>query len=289
MRNNNRCNTSPLHCFGKEKKPIEIYIFIDPLCPECWALEPILKKLQVEYGRYFSYRHVLSGKLATLNLNKKPSHVAKIWERTGSRTGMTCDGTLWLENPISSPHFVSIAIKAAELQGKKAGTRFLRKVRERLFLSSENITEMSILIECAEEAGLDSKEFEADILSQSARKAFQCDLKITSEMEVQEIPSLVFFNENIEEEGIKVTGIYPYDIYEQILMEILPYTPEKTNPPEIIQFLKFFGLVASKEIAEVYNMSIQEVEREMKKLQLKQIVEQIPVKHGIYWRYISNH
>jgi predicted DsbA family dithiol-disulfide isomerase len=50
------------HCFGSDKKPVEIYLFIDPICPECWALEPILKKLQIEYGRYFSIKHVLSGK-----------------------------------------------------------------------------------------------------------------------------------------------------------------------------------------------------------------------------------
>ena len=48
------------------KKPLEIYMFIDPLCPECWALEPILKKLHIEYGRYFSIKHVLSGRIANL-------------------------------------------------------------------------------------------------------------------------------------------------------------------------------------------------------------------------------
>ena len=47
------------HCHGNDKKPIEIYMFIDPLCPECWALEPIIKKLQIEYGKYFSIKHVL--------------------------------------------------------------------------------------------------------------------------------------------------------------------------------------------------------------------------------------
>jgi len=63
--------SSKKRCSGSDKKPIEIYMFIDPLCPECWALEPILKKLQIEYGRYFSIKHVLSGRLADLNLCKK--------------------------------------------------------------------------------------------------------------------------------------------------------------------------------------------------------------------------
>ena len=54
--------------------------------------------------------------------------------------------------------------------------------------------------------------------------------------------------------------------------------PIPTNPPPLETFLKYFHFVASKEIAVVYNISIQEVERELKKLQLKQVVEKFPVK-----------
>ena len=54
-----------------KKSRLEIYMFIDPLCPECWALEPIMKKLQIEYGKYFTIKHVLSGRLLHLNLGRK--------------------------------------------------------------------------------------------------------------------------------------------------------------------------------------------------------------------------
>ncbi|MED4970817.1 DsbA family protein, partial [Parageobacillus toebii] len=56
---------------SNETKPLEIYLFIDPLCPECWGLEPIIKKLIIEYGRFFTLKHVLSGTLATLNMRKR--------------------------------------------------------------------------------------------------------------------------------------------------------------------------------------------------------------------------
>ncbi|WP_026582711.1 ClpXP adapter SpxH family protein [Bacillus sp. J33] len=277
------------HCHGSEKKPIEVYMFVDPLCPECWALEPILKKLLIEYGRYFSIKHVLSGRLATLNMGKRQNYenIADLWEKTASRSGMSCDGSVWFENPISSPHLASIAIKAAELQGRKAGIKYLRKLQEVLFLEKQNVSSFEVLKDCAKDVGLDVVEFVSDIHSDSAAKAFQCDLKITSEMDVQEIPTLVFFNENIEEEGIKVTGYYPYEIYEQILEEMLPFKPERSSLPPLEYFLKYFKLVASKEISVVYNMSDNEVNREMKKLQLKQVVEQIPAKYGKFWKYIG--
>ena len=270
-------------------KPLEIYLFIDPLCPECWGLEPIIKKLVIEYGRFFTLKHVLSGNLATLNMRKrhKPETIAKVWERTASRSGMSCDGSLWLENPISSPFAPSLAIKAAELQGKRAGIRFLRKLQELLFLEKQNVSDISVLIDCATSVGLDVDEFDRYLQSTSASKAFQCDLKITSEMDVNEIPTLVFFNENIEEEGIKISGCYPYEIYVELIYEMLGFHPEPSPPPPLESFLSHFKFVATKEIAVVYDMTINEAEIVMKKLQLKQKVEKVPVKHGTFWRYIS--
>ncbi|WP_248561099.1 ClpXP adapter SpxH family protein [Niallia sp. NCCP-28] len=272
-----------------DSKPLEIYLFIDPLCPECWALEPIIKKLQIEYGQYFSLKHVVSGRLSALNSCKKNNYstIAELWEKTASRTGMSCDGSVWFENPIVSPYLASIALKAAELQGRKSGLRFLRKLQEMLFLEKQNVATFGVLKECAKDVGLDVVEFVADIHSETAAKAFQCDLRITSEMEVTESPTLVFFNENIEEEGIKITGYYSYEIYVQIIEEMLQMVPEKAEPPSLEAFLKCFKLVASKELSVVYNKSIQEIEREMKKLQLKQLVEQIPAKYGMFWKYID--
>ena len=287
---NSNSNGPKQRCGGIEKKPIEIYMFIDPLCPECWAIEPILKKLKIEYGRYFSIKHVLSGRLADLNLSKKKNYetIADLWEKTASRSGMSCDGTLWLENPVDTPFTVSIAIKAAELQGRRAGIRFFRRIQEMLFLEKQNISNLEVLKDCAKASGLDVEEFLSDIHSESAAKAFQCDLKITSEMDVTEIPTLVFFNENAEDEGIKITGTYPYEVYVQILEEMLSEKPVLSPPPPLESFMKFFKFVASKEIAVVYNMSISQIEKEMKKLLLKQVVEQIPAKYGTFWRYIED-
>ncbi|WP_354313039.1 ClpXP adapter SpxH family protein [Priestia megaterium] len=273
-------------CQGSNKKPLEIYVFVDPLCPECWALEPILKKLQIEYGQLLSLKHVLGGNLQKLNIGaqQKFEHIAKSWEKTGSRSGMSCDGNLWLENPIDTPYAASIAIKAAGLQGKKQGIRFLRRLQEVVFLEKQNVTEESVLIQCAKHVGLDVDEFVKDLHSDYAAKAFQCDLKITSEMDVDEIPTLVFFNEKVEEEGIKISGYYSYETYVHIIKEMLEIDPDPACLPPLRSFLSYFQFVASKEVAVVYGLSLEEAEKELKKLQLQQVVERVPVKYGTFWR-----
>ncbi|WP_077325133.1 ClpXP adapter SpxH family protein [Virgibacillus siamensis] len=292
LRSSNQTYTSAKYSyFDFVQKPIEIYVFIDPLCPECWSLEPYLKKLSIEYGRFFTIRPIISGHLDTLNKDKfdKPKRLKDIWEKTASRTGMSCDGDLWIENPVSSPWIASLAIKAAELQGKKAGRIFLRKVQESLFLKKQNISEEHVLLECAENAKLDISEFKNDLYSDTARKAFQSDLNLTKEMEVDFIPAIVFFNPSTEDQGIKISGLYPYDIYVQVLKQILQKDAVPSSKPPLEDFLSYYQVVGIKEVAVVYDWTTSKAEREMKKLQLRQSVEKIPVKYGTFWKYKGEH
>lgn len=269
-------------------KPIEIYMFIDPLCPECWGLEPVIKKLQTLYGNYIKIIYFVGRKVNEPPFKQSREYLAKQWERTASRSGMSCDGDLWFENPIPSPYIASLAVKAAEFQGRKAAARFLRKIREFVFLEKKNISEKQVLLECAKLAELDVQEFENDLHSKRALKAYQCDLKISSEMEINEYPSLIFFSENVEEAGIKVSGIVPFDVCVDIMREILNHEPVQAKLPTLEEFLQKYRFVATKEIEVVYDLPAECVEKEMKKLVLKQKVERIPVKYGTFWRYKDN-
>lgn len=289
LTSSNHTNTSVNYSYiDIVQKPIEIFVFIDPLCAECWSLEPYLKKLSVEYGRFFTIRQIVSGQLRALNTDSfdKPRKLKDMWERTAKRTGMSCDGDLWIENPVSYPWIASLAIKAAELQGKKSGMLFLRKLQENLFLKKQNISDGDVLLQCAKEAKLDVEEFERDLFSTSAKKAYQCDLKLTREMEVDYIPTIVFFNQVVEEEGIKISGLYPYEIYELVLKEMLQRTPIPSVKPPLETFLEYYEVVGSKEISVVYDWSLAKTEKEMKKLQFQQVVEKIPAKYGSFWKYI---
>lgn len=277
--------TCSLNKEGKRLKPIEVYSFLDPVSPECWGLEPITKKLSIEYGDYLSIRTLISVNPndTTKSLDKKPSQ----WGKTASLTGMSCDDQVLRECPPSSLR-AALAVKAAELQGRLAGQRFLRILQEHLFLSQQDINSKETLLNCAQTAQLDLEEFRKDLASNGPIKAFQCDRKMKSEMEVREIPTLVFFNVETDDEGIKISGRYPYDVYVQILSEMLGEPPSPKSPPDMIDFLKDYHFIATKEFAVVYDLEESEAERELKKLQLKQLVEAVPVRYGTFWRYIGD-
>ncbi|GAA0432830.1 protease adaptor protein SpxH [Lentibacillus halophilus] len=286
---NNTDTSSTYNYIDFMQKPVEVYVFIDPLCPECWSLEPYLKKLSTEYGRFFRLQPILSGQLNTLNKDvfDKPKRLKEIWEKTASRTGMPCDGDIWIDNPIRSPWIASLAIKAAELQGKKAGKMFLRKVQESAFLKKQDISDETVLLKCAENARLDIQEFRDDLYSDTAKKAFQSDLKLTQEMEVDYIPTIVFFNQDTEEQGIKISGLYPYDIYVMILKQILQREPVPSCKPPLERFIRYYQVVGTKEISVVYDWTKAKTEKELKKLKLQQAIKKTPVKYDAYWEYIG--
>lgn len=241
-------------------KPIELYVFIDLLQPKSWDLHITVRKLQVTYGNYFSLRFILSTELASLNaachrINNCTSYQDLV--------------------DLSHPVLPSIAVKAAELQGKKAGHRFLMKLLEYHMTEEKNIRSCNTLTDIAKEVALDVKEFEADFRSLEASRSFQSDLFITREMDVQEVPSFVFFNENIEDEGLKISGTYTYDVYEHILAEMLDVELVPTQPPALDELFKKYNTLSVLEVASIYNISEQTAERELKKKMLQQKIERI--------------
>ncbi|MBC6975878.1 DsbA family protein [Bacillus sp. Xin] len=274
-----------------EPKSVEAYLFIDPLCMDCWGIEPVVMKLWLEYGKYFSIRHILTGKvegaIASPHKWNKPANIRFVWEKTTSLQGFSCDGKVHMQDASSSPYLVSIAIKAAELQGRKAGSKFLRKLQEYIFLENVSKPDLELLLACAEQSGIDVEEFKKDLHSTSAKKAFQCDLKFTNEMHITEIPSLVFFHANSDEEGIKIAGIYSYDVYVQLLKEIVKCDIEPAPLPPLEVLLETMQFMSSKEIAFIYDCPQQEIERELKKLSLKRKVRMIEVKCERFWKWIA--
>lgn len=249
-------------------KPIELYIFIDPLCKQGYALQSIIRQLQLQYDHYFTYRIVLSTHLDTLN----------------SMSQRTKDCIENIDLDISHPALPSIAVKAAELQGKRAGFRYLCKLQQFALLSSKNIHSYTTLLEIANNVKLDVNEFKQDFGSKEAAKAFQCDLYITREMEVDEVPSIVFFNECIEEEGLKISGNYSFEVYEHILQELVQQPLIPNEAPTLEELFTRFCMVTTEEVANIYNLDYACAERELKKRMLQQKIERITTEHFNGWR-----
>ncbi|WP_245723070.1 DsbA family protein [Natribacillus halophilus] len=272
----------------ESQQKLEIYIFTDPLCPDCWGFEPKIKKIRLEYGHLFKMRFFIVPEAASGRVNEQNRQsLADLWEKTATRTGMCCDGDIWHENPLSHSDAPAIAVKAAEMQGRQYGLRYLRRLREALFLKKENVSKEDVLLRCAQRSELDLHEFHKDLHSDLARKALASDVNTTHEMEAESVPTMIFFNDCIEDAGIKISGLHNYDVYVDILTNMLGEIPEPRPKMSLGDFMNTYQFVATQEVAEVYDLSMKEATSHLKALQLQQKVERVPVKKGAFWQPVA--
>ncbi|HLQ82889.1 MAG TPA: DsbA family protein [Pseudogracilibacillus sp.] len=241
-------------------KPIIIYAFINPLSHTCWSLEPLIKKMVLEYGDYFTVRPVISFG-ASSNEKKIKTSVSFLKQNLG------------------------LAIKAAGLQGNKVGRQFLQKIQEAYFFYDDDLLDENVMMTYASLLDLDLNEFSNDLYSHSAKKAYQADLKLKKEMNIKELPSLVFFSKHNEMHNLKITGLANYNDYIYLLYKLLnkKITPKKK--PHLKSFLMEQSLLSLEDIAFIYDWTRDQTKVKLNELKLTGDVEELTILSRKYWTY----
>ncbi|MFT8870880.1 MAG: DsbA family protein [Sporolactobacillus sp.] len=267
---------------------VEILSFIDPICARCWGIEPLMKKFLAEYHRYFTLRYLLTTQHDTANRYRfcHAKAIAKEWDRYAQLTGTCCDSDIWYENP-PSPYAIALAIKAAEFQGQNAGHRFLRRLREKVFLCKEGLTTFDDFLQIAEQVGLSGIEFTSDFHSCRSVKAIQSDRRLANELAITELPSFVFSTPEGDNEAIKINGSYSYEVYVNLLTELIGESLNAEPLPPLIDYFQTERFLTTREAAVVYGQSEETMLKTLRELQLQHLVEPVTVKSGTYWKYID--
>jgi predicted DsbA family dithiol-disulfide isomerase len=157
--------------------PVRVRYHTDPACPGSWALEPVWRRLLVEFGADLQVTYVMGG----LSREYETPHEPRLldWLEHSDRSGMPVDPRLWTEGPIRSTYPACMAVKAAAEQGPEAVERYLRALREGLMCFRRKLDAKEALVEEARGAGLDVARFRNDLDSHAIVEAFGADLEAT--------------------------------------------------------------------------------------------------------------
>lgn len=264
-----------------ESKPVKIIYYTDPICSSCWGIEPQLRKLKLEYGDYFEIDYRMGGLLPDWNYNSggisKPSDVAHHWDEASLYYEMPIDGNVWLEDPLDSSYPSCIAMKAAQIQSKEKAVKFMRVLREELYLNKKNIAKWENIAQVAKIAGLDVQKLKTDY--DDAEELFQEDLNLAKSLGVRGFPTLFFADS--ENNQLKVYGSKPYDDYENALLTLFPKAKKKIIKNEnALALFENFPTLAPKEYAVINNISVNEAKIILEELFNKGKLDKKTIKNG---------
>ena len=246
---------------------IELQEFTDPVCTWCWGSEPVLRKLQTYYGDQIKIKFIMGGLVKDIrefhdrindiggDPDRSNRNIAKHWLEASERHGMPVETE---EHPSSYPQ--NIAYKAAQMQSEELANKFLRRIREATATEARQTNRREVLIDLANEVGLDLTAFIKRLEDGSARKAFEKDLATKREYGVR---GFLSFLVRYRDKELLLRG---YQSYESLSRVIKSISEGEINEKQVIkseeailQFIGHFETVAPVEIQTAFDLSDDEL------------------------------
>lgn len=269
-----------------DNKPVKLIYYTDPICSSCWGIEPQLRKLKLEYGDYFEIDYRMGGLLPDWSYNSggisKPSDVAHHWDEASHYYEMPIDGDVWLEDPLDSSYPSCIAMKAAQMQDKDKAVKFMRILREMLYLDKKNIAKWENISKAASLAGMDVVQLEKDYKG-PAKQLFEADLKLAKELGVRGFPTIFFSNGS--DDKLTVYGSKPYADYERALLYLHPEAKKKAVAPngDVLALFAAYPTLAIKEVAVILNISSADAKAKLEALHKEGKLSVKSCKNGVLY------
>jgi len=275
------------NCVDELIKPIKVLYFTDPVCSTCWVIQPILRKLKLEYDDYLNIEYHMGGLLPSWlgydkGTIKTPSDVSQHWEDMSKNYSIPLDGDVWIEDPLNSSFPPSIAFKAAQIQNNNKAILFLRRLKEMLFLEKKNITNIEWIENAALSCGLDSSILLKD-MEGKAIELFQEDLRLTAENKITSFPTFLFIDAS--ETKLILKGIQSYAKFEEVIKQLIPNVVKKKWSLSAINLFKKFNNMTTSEFSFLNNVSLETAELTIEELFEKGLIERFENKNGITWIY----
>lgn len=183
----------------------ELYLFVNPIGLKCLNSEQevlrFIESLEIHEGYKVHFRF-----LTFHNFNTVTQYMKRLNMPTSD---------LQLRNQIYQTIYdASLAYKAALMQGKKRGRKFLMLLQKELNINlSEYSTEL--IKEVAKGANLDVEMFLEDKASPFVKNSYEADQKTAQEMNISNNPSLVIFDNLNQQFGVLLEDIINCELIEK--------------------------------------------------------------------------
>ncbi|MDX1738363.1 MAG: DsbA family protein [Alphaproteobacteria bacterium] len=196
-------------------------IFVtDPICSHCWAIEPVWRRLVLNYN--IKVRYIHGGLLPGWkdfgdagNGISKPTDVIPHWIHVAQYYQQPIDPSVWKNDPIENSYILCKAAIAVRVLAANLESAFVRAMREQIFLHAINVVKEAELNKCLESLYIDTDSILTTLNSEAVNKIFEQDRQEMINLGARGFPSLIF---NSQKSTI-ISGSQPYPHIEQALLQ----------------------------------------------------------------------
>lgn len=229
-----------------------------------WGLHPVILQLKEEFRDQI--RFDVQG--VPIREFESPDEMADTWESNASRHGMPINASIWDSDPPASTELSNRAFAAAREQGSDAAKDYLRRLRRAAIVEERNIEDESVLMELADEAGLDT-----DTLSEEWD-----EIEVDESGRTVETPQTTI---HLDGTTVSYEGYFhPNDV--KMMFEQAGF--EEYAPRPLPDFVAEYSPVATKEVMQVYGL---EREEAIQNLREEETVSSITIGDTNFWIFVS--
>lgn len=258
-----------------------IYNFTNPFCIWCWASEPVLRKIEVEYGdsvEIYPYIGALISDLREIqdpesglyayDVERSNKNFMTRWQSQEERIGMPIDVVdfeLFNDRRYSTMP-TEVALEAARLTDESLLPVYLRRIREALFTEQVPVNDQDEYLRLAEEVGYDLDAFTEPLINGRARSYFLEGLQTAEKYGVDTYPtSILVWQDDEREDAIFLKSFVPFSAYAEAI-ETLSHGQTKAHPlPPTVQSMKElserYPQLAVREITEILGVDKDQAEQ----------------------------
>lgn len=275
--------------------PLRVVWYTDPHNIWCWGFEPTARRLEFVYpdsvdlevrqGGLFEDFSPVREQWARMSGGRWKDSIRAFFEAVASQHRMPMDAESMVESvdDFNSTWPACIAAKAADLQGRELGRRYLRALREAWCLDGRAIHAKSVQTEVARETGLDVDAFSKALEDGSAEQAFRADRDECERLEVTGFPT---FEIRRGEASARINGWQTWEIFEDVMRKVDPDVVAKVIEPteaSVESLLQRHDRWATREVAAVLGVPDDDAEILLEELEGRGKVWRHSVGSGVVW------
>jgi len=170
----------------------KLYYVYDPMCSWCWGYKPVWEQIKQAVSDEVEIIYVLGGLASDTDepmSGMMQAQIASYWKKIENFLGTKFNYEFWTENtPRRATYPACRAQLAARAQGQEQA--MLEAIQEAYYLNARNPSENSVLIELAQQIGLDKAAFEGALLSPNTHQTLLTELRFSREIGGNSFPSL---------------------------------------------------------------------------------------------------